>query len=239
MTDKKLITLSLNFKDTSPLEGTKEETIQAINSVPGIRNKAKIIEGLPDSARFIKGYPVLKEGTFNRMFFPRDVLERDAHTWMEHEKEGMTRKVKLNHGSGVEGRVAHLTNSYFDDDLVKTDFLILDQKAIEKWDQGFLDDPSITAVPKFDLTASRKSTPANLVIKSLRGTGFDFVDRPACKTCGIDSILAELDDEVARNSLNNTEPPQTDEVDLVLEEETMEDNQTHQFGEVLYYSMSF
>jgi hypothetical protein len=143
----------------------------------------------------------------------------------------MTRKVKLNHGSGVEGRVAHLTNSYFDEDYVKTDFLILDEEAIKKWDQGFLDDPSITAVPSFDMKASRKTKPTKLVIESLRGTGFDFVDRPACKTCGIDSVLAQLEEEVSiehqdnTNSLNNN-PPETDENRTELEDESMTDNQT-------------
>lgn len=185
------------------VESKDQEVIEAINSVPSIRAKQKIIDSLPESARLVKGFPVLTEGTFNGMYYPDEVLQRDAGTWIEHEKPGMTRKSKFGHKSGVGARVGHILNSYYDDGYVKQDILLLDKEAINKWDQGFLDDVSIRALAKVDM---ENSTSKKIIVKKLRGIGTDFVDKPACKTCGLDVVLAKLEGQEGEvNQVNSNQ----------------------------------
>lgn len=219
--EDKDVNIELAFKpETHGLEGTKQETIDAIKSVRSIRAKDRIIGDLPDSARFIKGYPVITSGTFNGLYYPDDMLQRDAQTFIENDKPGMTKKSKFGHKTGVEARVAHITNSYYEDGFIKQDFLILNKEAIEKWDQGFLDDVSIRAKGKIDMA---NSTPGRVILKSIVGRGTDFVDQPACTTCGLDAVLAELEMQ------NVSAEPDTVEVEnmapvLDLRDDEVEDN---------------
>jgi chemotaxis protein histidine kinase CheA len=104
----------------------------------------------------------------------------------------MTRKVGLEHKSGVTGRVGHIIDSYYADGFIKQDFLLLDEKAIGLWDNGFLDDVSVHATGKVKL---ENSPQRRIVVTSLKGKSSDFVDKPACKACGLDVLLEELEKE--------------------------------------------
>lgn len=183
------VVVTLSDNEFELTDSTQEEVINAINSVPSIRAKERIIKNLPNSARLIKALPVLTEGTYNGMFYPDDVLQRDAKSWVEHDKPGMTLKVKLEHKGGVIDRAGHIIDSYYDDKFIKQDILLLNEEAINLWDQGFLDDVSIRAGAQVDM---ENSTSKRIVVKRLKARGTDFVDNPACKTCGLDVLLEEL-----------------------------------------------
>lgn len=185
--------LELSEDDLNITEPTTDEVIQAINSVPAIRKKDILIKFIENSARLIKGYPVLTEGEFNGLYYPDTVLQEGAETWLEHEKLGMTRKSKLDHVDSVTARVGHIVNSYYEDGFIKQDILLLDKKAIELYDNGMLDDVSARMRVKIDM---EKSTPDKIIVEKLIGIGTDFVDLPACSTCGLDVVMKELSEQV-------------------------------------------
>lgn len=190
-------------------EPTREEIINAINSVKSIPNKDKLIEQMDDRVRLIKGMKVLKEGTYNGVFYPDKVLREGAESWEKNlDKNGITHKVKLEHGKSISNRVGHLIKSYYEDGWVKQDFLLTMQNAADMWDGGLLDDVSVRMRVGTDMENSTSKVTTlcekghelayGPVAKYILGVGTDFVDNPACRTCGVnpekEKILEELEE---------------------------------------------
>jgi hypothetical protein len=197
--------LSVSISESNPVLGTPDE-IQVVMSDLPIPNKNRYLNDIENSVRLIKGVKVLTEGTFNGAFYPAGVVERDAPNWMEHERIGMTRKVNLDHTSSVKDRCGHITRSYFENGWMKQDFLLLRTKkendAIDLWDAGLLDDVSVRLRGGIDM---KNSTVKKPLVRYMKGISTDFVDRPACKTCGLDNILSTLAEKENDNQLTDEE----------------------------------
>lgn len=182
------------YKYTPP---TKDEVIAAINSVPSILDKEKLIEQMDERVRLIKGLPVLTEGKFNRVNYSPEVLEAGADTWnMNPEKPGSMYKVKLEHDKNVRNRAGHLLKSGYDGNYVKHDILLTTKESVEMWDGGLLDDVSVRMRVGID---KKNAVSDGLDALYIKGVGVDFVDNPACKQCGVnaelEAILSEIEDE--------------------------------------------
>lgn len=191
---------------------SKQEVIDAINSVPSIPDKQRLISNMDERVRLIKGIKVLTEGTYNGVFYPDRVLREGADSWQEnYEKTGIKHKVKLEHGKKVENRVGHLLQSYYDDGWIKQDFLLTVKKAAEQWDGGLLDDVSVRMRVGTDMENSTSEVIVledgeelshGLIAKYIIGVGTDFVDNPACRTCGTNpektKVMEELEQELQK-----------------------------------------
>lgn len=183
--------MAVSLSESNPRKPSRDEIIAAMDKVV-IPNRERYLNDLDGSVRFISGIKVLKEGRFNRVNYPQNVIEEGAPTWLSHERRGMSRKVNLDHTKSVKDRCGHITNSYSEDGWLKQDFLILrvkaDDDAVDYYDAGLLDDVSVRMRVAVDTKHSQGEPEA----KRISGLSTDFVDNPACKTCGLDAILEEL-----------------------------------------------